>query len=40
MARSSFDPRRIRHEPTTVYLILPFDRLATQSALMRLWVGD
>jgi type IV secretion system protein VirD4 len=38
--RSSFDPRLIRRseQPTTTYLILPQDRVVTQSGLMRLWV--
>ena len=38
-ARSSFVPRKLRSERMTVYLILPHDRLVTQAALMRLWVG-
>jgi type IV secretion system protein VirD4 len=39
MQYSSFNPATIRSEPTTVYLVLPHDRVTEYSALLRLWVG-
>jgi len=38
-ATSSFDPLILRKGKATVYLILPHDRLASQSRLQRLWIG-
>jgi type IV secretion system protein VirD4 len=39
-ARSSFDPRRMRHEGMSVYLILPPDRASAQTGLLRMWVAS
>lgn len=38
--RSSFDPADLIKGKTTVYLILPPDRVRAQSPLLRLWVGS
>lgn len=39
MRRSSFDPRWLKSRRTTVYLVLPHDKLTTLAPLMRMWLG-
>jgi type IV secretion system protein VirD4 len=39
-SKSSFDPRRLRTERMTVYLILPPDRASAQTGLLRMWVAS
>ena len=38
-SRSTFDPRELRQNRTTVYLCLPHDRLESNASLQRLWIG-
>ena len=40
MGTSTFDPRMLRTERATVYLILPHHKLSTLQALLRLWIGS
>lgn len=37
--RSTFNPRDLLNGKMTVYLILPVERMRTQTSLMRMWVG-
>lgn len=38
--RSTFDPADLIKTKMTVYLVLPPDRMRTQSAILRLWIGS
>jgi type IV secretion system protein VirD4 len=39
LSRSSFDPRDLRSDRMTIYLILPSRKLSVLSPLLRLWLG-
>ncbi len=39
LSASTFDPRMLKAGRITVYFVLPQDKLATFSALMRTWIG-
>ena len=39
LSATSFHPRLLRSGSVTVYFVLPQDKLATFSALMRTWIG-
>jgi type IV secretion system protein VirD4 len=38
--RSSFNPSELLKGKTTVYLVLPPDRMRAQTALLRMWIGS
>ena len=40
MRESSFNPADLLNGKTTIYLILPYQHIRTQSALLRLWIGS